>query len=174
MGYCTSCAVYSHVFSLVKPASAFDTTTCPSLNDITDWITTGCAVINTKLTSLGYSVPTASTAVYEMLGQANAFWAAALAEDSRINARISADERTRGDRFMRQFDNLMKLLGTMDLSRAGLSQVTAGYAGGISVSDRASVESDTDRVKPRFKRGQFENPEAARASDSDSDDDDQR
>ena len=173
MGYCTSCAVYSHVFSLVKPASAFDTTTCPSLNDITDWITTGCAVINTKLTSLGYSAPAASTAVYEMLGQANAFWAAALAEDSRINARISADERTRGDRFMRQFDNLMKLLGTMDLSRAGLSQVTAGYAGGISISDKDSVSSNTDRVSPRFWRGRGRNPEAHQVNDRVDNDDEQ-
>lgn len=34
------------------------------------------------------------------------------------------------------------------------------YAGGISVSDKASVETDTDRVKPRFTGGSFDNPSA--------------
>ena len=166
MGYCTTCQVYSHVFSLVKPASAFDTTTCPTLNDVNDWITTGCAVINTHLSSLGYSAPTASTALYEMLGQANAFWAAALAEDSRISARVSADERTRGDRFFRQFEKLMDRIGALDLGRAGLSQTSVGYMGGRSRSDKDSVNSDSDRMPARFVRGQFRNPEASNALDS--------
>ena len=166
MGYCTTCQVYSHVFSLVKPASAFDTSTCPSLDDIEQWITTGCAVINTQLSTRGYGGPSSGTALYEMLGQANAFWAAALAEDSRVNARISADERTRGDRFYRQYEKLMAVLDKMDLSRLGLSQTSGVYAGGISWSDKSSVESNTDRVPGRFKRGQFRNPEAPNVADS--------
>ena len=165
MGFCTTCHVYSHVFSLVKPASAFDTTTCPSLSDVEQWITTGCAVISTHLSGLGYGVPSSGTAIYEMLGQANALWAAALAEDSRINARISTDERTRGDRFMRQFDKLMERVAAMDLSRAGLTQTSVAYAGGISRGDVASVESNSDRVKPRFTRGRFSNPEAGHSDD---------
>jgi hypothetical protein len=165
VGYCTTCAVYSHVYSLVKPASAFDTSTCPSLSDVEQWITTGCAVINTYLAGKGYGVPTSGTALHEMLGQANALWAAALAEDSRVSARISADERTRGDRFYRQYEKLMAMVDRMDLSRAGLSQTSVAYAGGISKADVSSVESNSDRVKPRFKRGQFANPEAGRSDD---------
>lgn len=166
MAYCTTCQVYSHVFSLVKPASAFDTSTCPSLSDVENWMTTGCAVINTYLSGKGYGLPSSGTAIYEMLGQANALWAAALAEDSRTNARISADERTRGDRFYRQYEKLMAMFDKMDLSRAGLTQTSVAYAGGISRSDKDSVNSNTDRVPGRFRRGQFRNPEAGDALDS--------
>jgi hypothetical protein len=166
VGFCTTCHVYSHVFSLVKPASAFDTTTCPSLSDVEQWVTTGCAVITTHLAGLGYGVPSSGTAIYEMLGQANALWAAALAEDSRISARISTDERTRGDRFLRQFDKLMERVAGMDLSRAGLSQTSVAFAGGISKASKDGYNSDTDRVPPRFVRGQFRNPEAGNDSDS--------
>ena len=166
MGFCTTCHVYSHVYSLVKPASAFDTSTCPSLSEVEQWITTGCAVISTHLSSMGYGAPAAGTAIYEMLGQANALWAAALAEDSRISARISADERTRGDRFMLQFTRLMDRVVGMDLSRAGLSQTSVAFAGGISKSSKDSYNSDTDRVPSRFVRGQFRNPEAGNGLDS--------
>lgn len=166
MGYCTTCQVYSHVFSLVKPASAFDTSTCPTLSDVENWITTGCAVINTYLSGKGYGAPSSGTAIYEMLGQANALWAAALAEDSRTNARISAEERTRGDRFYRQYEKLMAMFDKMDLSRAGLAQTSVAYAGGISRSDKDSVSSNTDRVPGRFKRGMFRNPESGNSLDS--------
>lgn len=32
------------------------------------------------------------------------------------------------------------------------------YAGGISVADKESIESNTDRVSPSFKRGMTDNP----------------
>lgn len=41
-------------------------------------------------------------------------------------------------------------------SRAALS--VAPYAGGISRSDKQSVESNTDRVRPAFERGQWDSP----------------
>lgn len=50
-----------------------------------------------------------------------------------------------------------------DLSRQLklMSALQSGpYAGGISLSDKASVEQDTDRVRPAFERGQFANPSA--------------
>lgn len=40
-------------------------------------------------------------------------------------------------------------------SRASVKAVTP-YAGGTSISDKDSVDSDTDRVKPRFRRDQFD------------------
>ncbi len=44
----------------------------------------------------------------------------------------------------------------------GLSRRAGGsdgiYAGGISISDKESEESDTDRVDPGFERNQFDNP----------------
>ena len=41
-------------------------------------------------------------------------------------------------------------------SRAALS--VSPYAGGISRSDKESVESNTDRVRPSFERGMFDYP----------------
>ena len=41
---------------------------------------------------------------------------------------------------------------------SGVLNVDAAYAGGISVEDKANVEADTDRVVPRFTRGQFDPP----------------
>jgi len=39
------------------------------------------------------------------------------------------------------------------------------YAGGISKSDKEAVESDGDRVSPRFIRDLFDNPQAMDAGD---------
>ena len=38
---------------------------------------------------------------------------------------------------------------------------SAPYAGGISESDKADVEADTDRVQPSFSVGQFDDPATA-------------
>lgn len=45
------------------------------------------------------------------------------------------------------------------LQRMAASGMTP-YAGGLSVSGKRDVETDTDRVKPRFSGGQFDNPSA--------------
>ncbi len=42
------------------------------------------------------------------------------------------------------------------LSRRGDLKFVEPYAGGISKSDKESVELDTDRVEPAFERGQFD------------------
>ena len=160
MPYCSASDVYSLTPGLVKPASIFDTSTCPTLGEVNVWLSTGSSVIDTRLAAAGYSpIPTSSVA-YGMAQQANALYGAWFAERSRINARISADERTRADMFKRDFEALMDTLVEMDLSFAGVTQLGSGpYAGGISVSDKDSVTSNTDRVKPRFTRGMGRNPD---------------
>ena len=160
MAYCSASDVYSLTPGLVKPASLFDTTTCPTLAEVTVWITTGCSIINTRLASEGYDAVPTTSAAYGMAQQANALYGAWFAERSRINARISADERTRADMFKRDFEALMDSLVELDLSRAGVPTIGGGpYAGGISVSDKDNVTSNTDRVKPRFTRGMGRNPD---------------
>jgi len=47
----------------------------------------------------------------------------------------------------------------------------APYAGGISVSDKDLVESDTDRVNPAFTRTTHQNPEAPNVFEDEDDDD---
>jgi hypothetical protein len=166
VAYANASHVYSHCFSLIKPASEFDSSTCPSLSEVNTWLTGGCAVINARLAGHGYSAIPATSAAYDLAVAANALYAAWMAERSRISARISAEERTRADMFYKDFKFHLDMLVEMDLSRTGVTQTSVAYAGGISRSDVSSVESNTDRVKPRFTRGRFSNPEAGNDSDS--------
>ena len=76
-----------------------------------------------------------------------------------MSAIISDTQRTRGDMFMKQFDKMIERMMGLDLSGAGMSVTRKKiYAGGISRGDKQSVEQNTDRVAPRFARGQFRNP----------------
>jgi hypothetical protein len=166
VAYANASHVYSHCFSLVKPASEFDSSTCPSLAEVNTWLTGGCAVINARLAGAGYSAIPTTSAAYDLASAANALYGAWMAERSRINARVSADERTRADMFRRDFEFHLDMLLELDLSRAGVTQTSVAYAGGISRSDKDSVSSNTDRVPGRFKRGQFRNPESGNSLDS--------
>jgi hypothetical protein len=68
--------------------------------------------------------------------------------------------------FNKGLDQLLK----MDLSRAGVTHAsTKMYAGGISESDKTSVDDETDRVEPRFKRDQFRHSGTNRPSAAGSD-----
>ena len=99
------------------------------------------------------------TAPYGLATQINALFAAWLAESSRLSAMVQAGERTRADVFFKNWNSLLTLLSTRDLSRAGVTTMSSrAYAGGISVSDRATVSGDSDRVAPRFTRGMGSNP----------------
>lgn len=64
-------------------------------------------------------------------------------------------------------DNFFKLATELE---KGLSRRAGGsdgiYAGGISISDKESEESDTDRVDPGFERHQFDH-EGNRPGDTD-------
>ena len=166
MAYASTTDVAAMTRGLILPNSTYDASTNPSVTDVEGWLDEGAGIINTILATNGYGVPSAGTDVYKMLSRANALYAAAAAEDSRIGARVSADERTRGDRFLKQFNMLMDRIGALDLGRAGLSQTSVGYIGGRSRSDKDSVNSDSDRMPARFVRGQFRNPEASNALDS--------
>ena len=51
----------------------------------------------------------------------------------------------------RQLGKQLKLMSALQ---------SAPYCGGISQNDKRSVEQNTDRVKPSFTKGQFDNPGA--------------
>ena len=171
MAYATTCQVYAHVHALVSPASAFSSATCPTTDEVTVWLSGGCALINARLAAGGYGAIPATSPAYELAGAANALYGAWMAERQRVNARVSADERTRADMFKRDFEFHLTQLLAMDLGSVGVSQTSRVYAGGISISDKEAQEADPDRVKPRFHRGMMTNPEAGRPrADSNNDD----
>jgi hypothetical protein len=161
MAYCSASDVGILCQNLLGKAEDFDMSTSPTITAVNMWLSTGCAIINSQIKSAGYSAPIASTSdAYDVAKQANAAYGAWWAERSRLNARVSSDERTRADMFKKDFDALMKVLLSLDLSEMGVTNISRMYAGGISVSDKETIEGDTDRVTPRFARGMFSNPAA--------------
>ena len=163
MSYASASDVGALTRNLLGAASAYDTTTCPTLTQVNMWLTTGCAVINSKLAAYGYAAIPTTSGAYGLAQQAEACYGAWMAERSRQSARTGDDERTRAEAFKKDFDYLLKLLSELELDRMGVDTVDATtllYAGGISISDKASTEAEGDRVKPRFTRDMFKNPES--------------
>jgi len=157
----------------------FTATTRPNKAAVERFLSSGCALIEGRLKSAGYDVPVPGTAavydqivdlaVYDQIVDLETLYAAARAETVRMSARVAATERTRGQVFMDQFNQGIQELLKLDLSTMGVAYTGDLYAGGISRSDVTSQESDTDRVAPRFKRGQFAHPGTTRPSGSDRD-----
>ncbi len=156
MAYASSSDVAAYCRNLLGPEPDFSDATSPNRTSITNWLSTACAIINTQLAGHGYGTIATTSPAYDIARDVSALYAAWQAERSRTTARITADERTRADLFKRDFTDQLKMLLSLDLSLAGVSVGTntgGPYAGGISVSDKDTQESDTDRVQPRFVRG---------------------
>ena len=164
MSYASASDVSVLTPHLLNGASVFDTSTSPTLATVNVWLSSGCAIINTKLATHGYGAIPAGNVVYGLAQQAEASYAAWWAERSRLSARVARDENTRDTAFRKDFFSLLDQLALMDLSLLGISRInisSAGYAyaGGISVSDKDANASDSDIVQPRFARDMFSNAE---------------
>src|SRR3990167_9271624 len=115
MAYCSASDVAGLTPNLVSPASTFDTSTSPALAQVNNWLSAGCAVINMRLAGAGYSSIPTTSAVYDLARDINALYGAWRAERSRINTRVSADERTRSDMFRKDMEFLLDELTSQDL-----------------------------------------------------------
>jgi len=158
MTYCSASDSALLCQNLLSGASNFSTSTSPTLTAVNRWLSSGCSIINAKLAARGYDAPVSSAATaYDWLTDLNALYGAAKAEQSRTNITVSSGERTRGQMFERSFWEQLEELCKNDLTFAGLSRTSSGklWAGGISITDKETYESDTDRVAPRFATGLF-------------------
>jgi hypothetical protein len=160
MPYSTCAQVAALIPNLLNGASNFDaldSAVRPASAQLVMFMSSGCALIESRLQSIGYSVPIGSTAtIYSYLGDLEAGYAAYRAELVRGSPRTSTGERSRAEGFKKAFDDGLKALADMDLSRSGITHTSKFYAGGISDEDKDTVETDTDRVQPRFKRNIFD------------------
>lgn len=160
MAYATTSNVAKLCLNLADGWIDFTTETKPAISDVQTWLSSGCSIIETKLSSWGYSTPVPTTsALYDYIRDLNTFYAAARAEMSRMTATTMPGERTRGQVFDRMFWDNLHRLEEMHLSGglvgAGLTvSSTAGeiYVGGISETDKEVYSDNTDYVEPRFKR----------------------
>ena len=170
MAYAAASDVGALCRNLLGSASDFSTSSSPTLAAVTTWLSSGCAGINGTIGSRGYGVIPATSGAYDIAKQANAIYAAWMAESSRTNARTAPGDRTRADNFKKDFQTFLDVLKMLDLSSLGVTQTGRVWTGGISVADKDGAEGDTDRVVPRFNRGQFRNTEAREPSGTDSGD----
>jgi len=172
MAYCSCTRVAGLIPNLLNGASDIEgmpSTIKPASEAIVEWMSTGCAIINARLQSMGYAGGGVGTThpLYEVFADINANYAAYRAELSRSSPRTSPGERTRADMFKRAYLDGLKMLEDIDLTMLGDTRVrdSGWYVGGVSESEKESVASNTDRVVPRFARGKFKNPDYVGASE---------
>ena len=169
MAYASASDVAGLTKNILDGATMFSDTTVPDMDTVTNWLSTGCGVIETKVSGYGYSVPPASgTGAWDTLKELNILFAAAYVELARINITLAPGERTRGQVFRQMYEDALADLEGTDLSRVGFTRSADGklYVGGISVTDKQTQETDTDRVSPRFTRRQMQFPETSDPSDA--------
>ena len=165
MSYSSASDVEGYCAELIGSACSFSDITNPSKSEVERLIVKADAFIDAKLQSMGFAVPIDSgNTVFPFLVDLSALYAAARAQLGRGTARVTPQQRTKSETLMAQFNNGMKELLAMDLSRMGVTQSTVTWAGGITESGKTAVESDTDRVPPRFKRDQFRHSGTQRPS----------
>lgn len=159
MAYAAASDVAAYCQNILNGDNNFSLSSSPTLLEVNGWLSSGCAILETYLSSKSISVPIANgTRLYAWLTDLNALYGAARVELSRTNVTLGPGERTRGQVFDDMFWKRLASLEDMDLSGVGGTQrsVAPIYVGGISVDDKETRDSDTDRVVPRFRRGQFE------------------
>jgi len=172
MAYCSTSDVAAYCSNLITGASDFSASTVPTQAQVTRWLSSGSALIDSALMQRGFApVSDSSCTLYQEFSEMNALYGAAKAETARTNVRLAPGERTRGQVFAKEFADWLKELQSRDLSRAGLSYSHLGYVGGVSIADKDTVSSDTDRVSPRFNRDEFKNPRAPSHKENSQNDD---
>ncbi len=172
MPYASSSDVANICPHLLAGASDFSVSSSPTLTAINAWLSTGCALIETHLASYGYDAIPITSIAYNIALDVNANYAAFRAERSLVSSRVSKMENTRADMFKKDFNELLADLCEMDLSQVGVSRghkPPSAYTGGISRADKLLTEQDTDRIRPRFSGGQFENPDTIHSDTENSD-----
>ena len=160
MAYSSCQRVAQLIPNLLNSASDFDnmdSDAYPGSAQLIRFMSSGCAIINATLKSKGYSAPIASTnTIYDWLSDIEANYVAYRAEATRSSPRSATGERTRADMFKDVFDDELRMLSELDLSQMGITLDREFYIGGISEDDKDTVDSDTDRIKSRFRTGQFD------------------
>jgi len=141
--------------SLVSGSTDFSTSTLPTKVAVEGWLSTGCSIIHGALNGAGYSTPVSvstAPAVYGQVQNLEMIYGAAMAETTRLTTRTAANERTRGQIFMKMFQDGLKQLLDTNLSAAGMSKSGTAkiYVGGQSKDRKSVLAGDSDRVRSSF------------------------
>jgi len=97
--------------------------------------------------------------ITDLLTIAGGFYAAAAMACDALAAKFArlATGKRMGQASLewKRFDQLTSMGKTL---RASVSRAAVPFAGGISKTQRQSVDQDTDRIAPSFQRGMMDNP----------------
>jgi len=166
-GYASASNVANYCRNLLGDSASFSSSTSPTLTAVNTWLSSGCSIIESRLSSYGYSIPVSTgTTLYDWISDLNTLYAAARAEMSRINVTLSPGERTRGQVFEEMFWKQLDQWKSMDLTTTGATNNTSSnsilgqtlWVGGTSVASKDSYKDASDRVKPKFSKGMFNMP----------------
>lgn len=156
MAYSSASGVSVWTKNILGPNKVFTQSTCPTLQQVNGFLSSGCSVLEIHLTSRGYAIPVASTAIaYGWIRDLEELWGAAHVEFSRTVTTLAPGETTRGQVFTELFWDQLDRISKLDLSGAGVSVAAGGriYVGGISRTEKQVFESNSDMVGARFYRG---------------------
>ena len=106
--YSSASSVAQFTPNLVSGSTTFSPASLPTLDAVEAWLSTGCSLIHTALNGAGYSTPVSvstAPAVYGQVQNLEMIYGAAMAEMTRLTTRTAANERTRGQIFMKMFND---------------------------------------------------------------------
>lgn len=161
MSYTSASTVAGYCKNLLGPDRIFSESSCPRLDEVNHWLSTGCGVLETVLSNQGYNTPvSAGVPAYDWLNELNALWGAAFSEMSRTNMVLEPGARTRGQVFYEMFWEQLDRLVKLDLTRMGVGRNAAGamYVSGVKRARIDSVQTNTTYVRSRFERNMFKFP----------------
>ena len=145
-----------------KGIGAFDSDTTPTLSQVEEFITDIYYDMGLKLMSNGYAQVQTDADVLGALQRYNVFGACAQIELTQPSVGYKGGENTRYDRFFKEYDKLDSLLQTAGFERLGAVksfELSAGLsAGGISISDKETIETDTDFESYIFTKDRMRHP----------------
>lgn len=118
MAYAAASDVAALAPDLLSGASAFSTSSSPTLAEVEAWLSAGSAWLNAQIMSLGYTAPDPELAS-DVLRIPNALYATMLAEQSRSMPTTSFGERTRGSIFEKLFADSLKTVLKLDWTLFG-------------------------------------------------------
>lgn len=146
--------------NLISGSTDFSAISTPTLSQVEAWLSSGCAIIESRLSGQGYSVPVGTGVVYDWLAMLNELYAAAQAEKARTNVTLAPGERTRGQVFEDDFWKGLGKLLEQDLTAVGVARRGDDkmYVGGVSYDDKEEWTDDSDMLPPRFRRGMYAFP----------------
>lgn len=130
----------------------------PHIRDIQEWLSSGCALIETAVAGEGYSTPISSgTTAYGVAEHLNTIFAVAHAELSQAALNLAPGERTRGQVFYEMFWDELDRFTDSDLSRQGVDRSSTGqmFVGGINKARLRTVKTNTAMIRARFERDMF-------------------